>query len=105
MFGEVATLLGQFAGGSAEDRQAAQSAAEDHVQSLPADQVQDHVQTAADNAQSSGQAEIANVLQGLLSGSGNDQDLKSGLINLVKSNPQILTHFAPEFAQGILSRI
>jgi hypothetical protein len=105
MFGEVATLLERFGGGSVDDRVSAHEAAEDHVNSLPADQVADHVQTAADNARGSGHSDIAGLLEGILSGGTSEEDLKSGLIEAVQSNPQILAHFAPSFAQGILGRI
>jgi hypothetical protein len=105
MFGEVASLLQRFGGGSADESASAQAAAEDHVQSLPADEVQDHVQTAADNARNSGQSDVAQLLERVLAGGASEEDLKQGLIDAVKSNPQILAHFAPSFAQGILSRI
>ena len=105
MFGEVASLLDRFGGGSVEDRASAQEAAEAHVQSLPADEVKDHVQTAADNARSSGQSEIADVLERVLSGGTSAEDLKAGLISALQRNPQILAHFAPSFAQGILGRL
>lgn len=105
MVGEVAALLERFGGGSVESRESAQEAAEDHVQSLPADEVEDHVQTAAENARSSGQSDVAELLERVLSGGASEEDLKAGLIAAVQSNPQILAHFAPSFAQGILSRI
>ncbi len=102
MENEISGLIEQFTGGANSDQ--AQQAASDHVQSMDDTQVQQHLQTAADNAQSSGDTGVASMISSVLSGGGAG-DLKSRAIDLITNNPQVLQHFAPEFAQGILGRI
>lgn len=64
-----------------------------------------HLQTAADNAQQQGQGDIAQQVTGLISQlQQNPGDARTAIVSFVQSNPQVLQHFAPGFAQGILSK-
>ncbi|MDQ2817110.1 MAG: hypothetical protein M3T49_02705 [Candidatus Eremiobacteraeota bacterium] len=102
---EFSGLLQRVTGGDA-DPQAVEQAATDHVSSMGSGELSDHMQTAADNARQNGQGDLAQQITGLVSQNGtNPQGLKDAAISLIKSNPQVLTHFAPPFAQGLLSRI
>ncbi len=103
MFDEVQNLLGRVTGA---DSAAVAQAASDHVSTMDPSQVREHLQTAAGNAAQSGQSGIAQQIEGLLSQSGsNPQDLKQKAISLITANPQILEHFAPGFAKGILGKL
>lgn len=102
MFNEVRTLIEQASSG--EGQQAVQKAATDHIQQMNDTELQQKTQDAAQNAKQSGDTSIAQVLETLVS---NPQggDIKSRVISLVTSNPQILQHFEPDFAKNILSRV
>ena len=102
MFDEVKTILSSL--DNSGNNQAVQQAAGEHVQNMDDSQVQQHVQTAANNASQKGDESSAQILQSLLQAqqSGN---LKQALVQQLTSNPQLLEHFAPGFAKGILSRI
>lgn len=105
MFNEVEGLLQKVTSGEIDSSSVGQAASE-HVSSLDNSQVQQHVQNAADTAQSNGQTDIAQQLTGLLSQHGNDpQGLKGEIVSLIQTNPQILTHFEPEFVKNLLSRV
>ena len=80
-------------------------AADQHLNSVPPSEVQQQMQTAADNAENSGNGELASTIRGLLDQHGGGQGLIGAAVNLIKSDPQILQHFEPGFAQGILSKI
>lgn len=102
MFNDVKTILGSLEGSGSN--QAVQQAAGEHVQNMDDSQVQQHVQTAASNASQNGDESAAQILKSLLQArqSGN---LKQALVEQLKSNPQLLEHFAPDFAKGILNRV
>lgn len=104
MFGEIASMVGRVVAEQG-DNGAMGEAAGDHVGAMDASEVQQHVETAAANAAQNGAPDVAQLLTGLLSRSANGESLKQGFVELVSSNPQILQHFVPEFAQGLLSRI
>lgn len=105
MFNEVESLL-QQAGTGEIDRQSVRQSAGEHVGSMDGAQLQQHLQTAADNANQSGQPEVAQQLVTLISQHGSDPEgLKQEAISLITSNPQILQHFEPAFAKGILGKI
>lgn len=98
-------LMQQLTSGQVDQSQIEQGAAE-HVNSMDHNELQGHLQTAANNAQQSGQSGFAQQIMGLLSSnSGNPQGLRGGVVNLITQNPQILERFAPGFAQGILQRV
>ncbi len=105
MFNEVEGLLSRVSSGAA-DPQAVQQATSDHVASMAPADVEQHLQTAADNAKQNGQNGIATQIMAMLSqGRANPQGLKEQAISFISSNPQILAHFESEFAKGILSKI
>ncbi len=105
MFNEVEGLLQRVTTGEV-DQSAVSQSANQHVSSMGGDQLKQNLQTAADNANQNGQSGIAQQIMGLISQHGsNPQDLKQEAISLITSNPQILQHFEPEFAKGILGRI
>jgi hypothetical protein len=102
MFQEIEGMIQKAAAGEI-DQQSVSQAADQHVNSMDSNELTQHVQTAADNAQQSGNTSIAQQLISLVETQGsNPEGLKSGVIRLITSNPQILTHFAPEFARSIL---
>lgn len=105
MFNEVTGLLQQVTSGQV-DPQSVSQAANDHVGSMDPSDVSQHLQTAADNANQNGQGDVAQVIIGIIERDGTNIDaLKTDAIGLITSNPQILQHFAPEFAQGVLGRL
>jgi predicted solute-binding protein len=103
MFNEVKTILSSL--DNAANAQAVQQAAGDHVQNMSDAQVQQHVQTAAGNATQNGDDSAAQALRSILSSSQQSGGVKQALIQQLTSNPQLLEHFAPEFAKAILSRV
>ncbi|MBC5824694.1 MAG: hypothetical protein GIW99_00550 [Candidatus Eremiobacteraeota bacterium] len=105
MMNEFGSLLQRVTGGNA-DPQALEQAATDHVSSMDTDELSGHLQTAAQNAQQNGQGGLAQQITSIVSEKGADpQGLKDAAISFIKSNPQVLTHFAPPFAQGLLNRV
>ncbi len=105
MFNEVEGLLQRAVTGEIDSASVSQ-AANEHVASMDQNQLQQHVQTAADNANQNGQSDIAQQLMGLVSQHGaNPQGLKDAVVSLISNNPQILQQFEPSFAKDILSRI
>lgn len=101
---EISGLLQQFTSGQGDPQQVAQ-AADQHLNSVGPNEVQQQLQTAADNAQSSGNGDLANTIQGLIDQHGSSSGIVGAAVNLIKNNPQVLQHFEPSFAQGILSKI
>jgi hypothetical protein len=88
------------------DQQSVGQAANDQVSSMDHGELTQHLQTAADNAQQNGQTDIAQQIVALIEQHGsNPQGLKDEAISLISNNPQILQHFAPEFAQKILGSL
>lgn len=104
MFNEVQGLLQRVTTGEVDQSKVSQ-AAEEHVSQMDQSQVQQHLQTAADNATQNGQTGIAQQIVGILQGSKDPDTLKQEAISLIQSNPQILQHFAPDFARGLLGKI
>ncbi len=105
MFNEISGLLRQLTSGQV-DQQSVSQAANDHVGSMDGSDVSQHLQTAADNADQNGQGDVVQAITGIIERDGTDTEaLKRDAIGLISSNPQILQHFSPEFAQGILSRL
>lgn len=101
----IENLIGQFTGSNANP-QAVEGAATEHLSEMDSGELAQHLQTAADNANQNGNNDVAGAISGLISqNQGNPQGLKDAAISYIKNNPQVLTHFAPPFAQGILSRI
>lgn len=101
----IADMVQQVSGGSV-DAQKLQQAATSHMASLDNSQLRQHVEQAADNASQNGETSIAQQLTALVSRFRTDPTgAKDEAVSLIKSNPQLLTHFAPEFAQGILGRL
>jgi len=81
-------------------------AASDHVSGMSGPEVEQHLSTAASNASANGQPGVAEEIGDIISkAQSNPQALKDGAIAYVKANPQVLTQFAPSFAQGILNRV
>ncbi|MBV9027224.1 MAG: hypothetical protein JO311_01290 [Candidatus Eremiobacteraeota bacterium] len=98
-------MVQRFASGEIDQQSVAQ-AAQSNVGSMDHEELTQHLQTAADNAEQNGQSGIAQQIMGLISQHGSDPAaLKQEAISLISSNPQILTHFAPEFAKGILGSL
>ena len=88
------------------DQQSVSQAASQQVNNMPHEEVAQHVQTAAQNAQQSGQTDMAQQLMQMVQQHGSDpQALKQDVVSLISSNPQIIQHFAPEFAQKILGAL
>ncbi|MBV9080938.1 MAG: hypothetical protein JO102_07460 [Elusimicrobia bacterium] len=80
-------------------------AAADHVADMPADEVADHLQSAADKAAQAGQDDTAQELLQMVEQRKADPDaLKNMAVGYIKEHPEVLQHFAPSFAQGILNR-
>jgi hypothetical protein len=105
MFREVEGFVQKVTTGEI-DQQSVSQAATQQVNTMPHEEVAQHVQTAADNAQQNGQPDIAKQLMQMIQQSGtNPQALKQDVISVISSNPQIIQHFAPEFAQKILGSL
>lgn len=105
MFQEMEGMLQKAVAGQLDQQQVAQATSQ-HVNSMDPNELTQHVQTAADNAQQNGNTGLAAQLYGLVQQyESNPSGLKDEVINLVSNNPQILQQFAPEFAQNVLQRI
>ncbi len=101
----IADMVQQVSGGKV-DAQKLEQAAASHLAGLDNSQLRQHVEQAADNAGQNGETSIAQQLTGVVARFRTDpQGAKDEVVSLIKSNPQLLTHFAPEFAQGILGRL
>lgn len=88
------------------DRQSIGQAANARLSSMTTDEVKQHVQGAADTARQNGNTELAQQLFTMLQQhNSNPQALKDDVVSLIKNNPQILQHFVPQFAKGILADI
>lgn len=98
-------ILGQFTSGNV-DPQSVANAASQHVSDMDPGQLSDHLQTAASNAQQAGQGDIASQIQAIVGQlQSNPDGAKAAVIDLVRNNPQIVQHFAPEFLQGIAGKL
>lgn len=88
------------------DPQAVNDAVAQHVNSLDANELQQHAQTAADNAQQSGNERLAQQLSSLVQQyQSNPEGLKGEIVSVISNNAEILQQFAPEFAQKILGSL
>ena len=103
MFDEIKNMaMGQLQ--NADPSQLA-AAAEEHLSGMPHNEIVDHVQTAVSNLQQS-DPEMAGKLQGLVQQvSQNPSDFKGAVVGFIQSNPQVLQHFEPGFAQGLISKV
>ncbi len=98
-------VLKGLAGGQL-DPQSLGQAASDHLGTLDSGQIADHLQTAASNLQANGQGDLASQATTLISQiSSNPDGAVTDVTTFIQSNPQVLEHFAPDFAQGILSKL
>ncbi|HEV3153445.1 MAG TPA: hypothetical protein VGZ02_06565 [Candidatus Baltobacteraceae bacterium] len=105
MFNEVENLVQRVTTGEI-DPGAVSQAAGDHVSSIPSEQLGEHLQTAVQNANNSGQTDIAQQLVGLLQQhETGGQGLQQQVASLISSNPQILQYFEPEFVRNILAKV
>ncbi len=105
MFDNVAGMVQQFTSGNG-DPQKLELATSAHVDEMDGDEVVGHLKTAAANMQENGQPGLAHQVEDMIAQKQSNPDaLKDEAISFIRSNPQVLTHFAPPFAQGILDRI
>ncbi len=105
MFQQLEGVMQQVASGQI-DPQSLSQAADQHIGSLDPNTVMQHVQSAANTAQQNGDTGMAGMLTGLLSQQGsNPQGIQGELVSIITNNPQILQHFAPDFAKGILGNL
>lgn len=105
MFNSLENLASQLTGGQI-DPQALEQAVSQHIGSLDSGQLSDHLQTAATNLQQNGQGDLAQQATSLVEQvASNPSNAKDAVVSFVRNNPQVLQHFAPEFAQGILSKL
>jgi len=81
-------------------------AAAEHVQKMDSQELGDNLEGAAEKLQEEGQGDLAQQVMGVVSQvQSNPSGAKDAAINLIKNNPQLLQRFAPDFLQGILSKI
>ncbi|MFN2528175.1 MAG: hypothetical protein ABR584_05605 [Candidatus Baltobacteraceae bacterium] len=100
----IQNMIQEATGG--ENVQQLETAARDHISSMDSGDLTQHLQTGANNASQAGQHEVAQELTKMVEQRQVDpQALKDMAVSYIKSNPQVLTHFAPTFAQGILNRV
>lgn len=105
MFQNVENVLAGLASGSVDSGAVGQAATE-HVGAMEPGDVQGHLENAAETAEANGQPDVARDLTGIAEqNASNPQALKDAAISYIRNNPQVLTHFAPSFAQGLLSRV
>lgn len=105
MFQQIESMAQQIASGQL-DQQSLNQAADQHISSMDPNQVLQHVQTAATTAQQNGDSGVAGMLTGLMNQQGsNPQGIGGALVSIITNNPQILQHFAPDFAKGILGNL
>lgn len=105
MFDSIKGMVEQAASGNIDQQQLGQ-AANDHVANTGPGELQDHLQTAASNLQQNGQNDLAQQATSLISQlQSNPSEAKNAIVSFIKNNPQVLQHFAPSFAQGILSKL
>ncbi|HZY97431.1 MAG TPA: hypothetical protein VFE35_10030 [Candidatus Cybelea sp.] len=105
MFDAIKTVAEQAMSGQL-DSSAVGQAVSDHLDTVSNDQLSDHLQTAASNLQASGQNDLAQQVTGLVQQiSSNPSGAKDTVVSFIQSNPQVLQHFTPDFAQGIASRL
>lgn len=105
MFQEFEGMLQKVTSGGVSGEAVGQAAGE-HVNSMDSSELAQHVQVASDNAQQNGDTSVAQQLAALVQQNAtNPEGLKTAIVRFITSNPQILAHFAPEFAQRILGSL
>ncbi len=105
MFNNVAGMVEQFTSGNG-DSQKLEQAASDHVDQMDGDEVVGHLQAAAADMNQNGKPDLAHEVEDMIAQKqSNPTALKDAAISFIRANPQVLTHFAPPFAQGILNRM
>jgi hypothetical protein len=105
MFDVIKSFAERATSGNLDSSQVSQ-AVSDHVNTVNDDQLSDHLQTAASNLQQNGQDDLAQQVTGLVEQiSSNPSGARDTIVSFVTNNPSVLQHFAPEFAQGITSRL
>lgn len=88
------------------DTQAIGDAAADHVTDADPAELQNHLETAASNLEQSGQSDLAQQASGFIEQlKSNPEGAKAAIVSFIQTNPQVLQHFNPGFAQGILSKL
>lgn len=106
MFDQLKNMAGGVLGGGDVDPQAVDDAASDHINNMDGNELGDHLQTAGQSLQQNGQRDLAQQVMSIASQARDNPDAaKSAAIDLLKNNPQIIQHFAPGFAQGILGKL
>lgn len=104
MFDSLKGMVEQAVSGNVDPQQLEQAASA-HVAASDPNELQGHLQTAATNLQQNGQNDLAQQAFSLISQlQSNPAGAKDAIVAFIKNNPQVLQHFAPEFAQGILSK-
>ncbi len=94
VFQELEGMIQKAATGEIDSASVGDAAGQ-HVNAMDPTELQQHVQTAANNAQQNGNTSLAQQLFGLLEQyRANPAGLKSEIINLITNNPQILQQFA-----------
>lgn len=105
MFDAIKNVAEQAMSGNLDPSSLGQ-AVSDHLDSLDGGQLSDHLQTAADNLQQNGQGDLSGQVSGLVQQIESDPSgAKDAVASFVQNNPSILQHFAPEFMQGIASKL
>ena len=105
MFDSIKGALEQAVSGNLDPQQL-QGAVAQHVEEVGPQQAANHLENAANNAQAQGDTGLAEQAFSLVQQVRQDpSQAQSAIVNFVKNNPEILQHFAPEVAQGILSKL
>lgn len=105
MFDSLKGMVEQAVAGNV-DSQAIGQAASDHIENCDSDDLAGHLQTAASSLQQNGQGDLAQQASALISQvQSNPSTAKDAVVSFIQNNPQVLQHFAPDFAQGILSKV
>lgn len=105
MFNNLEDMVQKAVSGNV-DPQAVEQAAAQHVQQCDNGELADHMQTAADNLQQQGNGDLGQQAMSLAEQvRSNPSGAKDAVVSFIKNNPQVLQHFAPSFAQGILSKL
>ncbi|MBV9646200.1 MAG: hypothetical protein JO043_01910 [Candidatus Eremiobacteraeota bacterium] len=105
MFGNIENMISQVTGGQVDPQQLEQAASE-HVSEMDSGELANHLQNAADTANQNGNPQVAQDLMNMVQQHRVDPDsLKNAAVQYLRDNPGVLSHFAPPFAQGILSKV
>jgi hypothetical protein len=105
MFDSIKNVVEQAIAGNLDSQSLGQAAGA-HLDSVSDDQLADHLQTAGSNLQQQGQGDLAQQVTSLIGQlQSNPSEARATIVAFIQNNPQVLQHFAPQFAQGILSRV